>query len=85
MLARRLRRRLKLVGACEQYGNRAKGYGIVRKCRIVISFDRAGALVQWLKLPAWKVEDRDFEPDSGLQVSKKQFFSFSFTREDSIL
>ena len=31
-----------------------------------------GALVQWLKLPAWKIGDRGFEPHSGLQVSKKQ-------------
>ena len=37
---------------------------------------KAGALVQWLKLPAWKVGDRGFEPHSGLQVSmkKKCFF-----------
>ena len=34
----------------------------------------AGALVPWLKLPAWKVGDRGFEPHSGLQVSKKQCF-----------
>ena len=34
----------------------------------------AGALVQWLKLPAWKVGDRGFEPHSGLQVSKKKMF-----------
>ena len=27
--------------------------------------------MQWLKLPAWKVEDRGFEPHSDLQVSKK--------------
>ena len=33
---------------------------------------RAGALVQWLKLPAWKVGDCGFEPHSGLQLSKKQ-------------
>ena len=32
----------------------------------------AGALVQWLKLPGWKVRDRGFEPHSGHQVSKKQ-------------
>ena len=31
-----------------------------------------GAQVQWLKLPAWKVGVRGFEPHSGLQVSKKQ-------------
>ena len=46
---------------------------------------RAEALVQWLKLPAWKVGDRGFEPHSGLQVSKKQNVSFSLTRKDSIL
>ena len=28
-------------------------------------------MVQWLKLPAWKVGDRVFEPHSDLQVSKK--------------
>ena len=32
---------------------------------------RTGALVQWLKLPAWKVGDNGFEPHSGLQVSKR--------------
>ena len=30
------------------------------------------ALVQWLKLHAWKIEDRRFVPRSGIQVSKKQ-------------
>ena len=29
-------------------------------------------LVQLVKLPAWEVGDRGFEPHSGLQVSKKQ-------------
>ena len=29
----------------------------------------AGALVQWLKLPVWKVGDRGFEPHSGLPPS----------------
>ena len=33
---------------------------------------RAGILVQWLKLPAWKFGDRGFEPRSGIQVSKKK-------------
>ena len=30
--------------------------------------------MQWLKVPAWKVEDRELglEPRSGIQVSKKQ-------------
>ena len=46
---------------------------------------RVGALVQWLKLPAWKVGDRGFEPHFGLQVSKKQNVSSPLTREDSIL
>ena len=32
----------------------------------------AGALVQWLKLPAWKVGDRGFEPHSHIKVSKER-------------
>ena len=39
----------------------------------------AGALVQWLKLPAWKVDDRGLEPHSGLQVLKKQNVSSALT------
>ena len=35
--------------------------------------------MQWLKLPARKVGDREFEPHSGLQVSKKQKFSIPHT------
>ena len=46
---------------------------------------RAGALVQWLRLPAWDVGDRGFEPHSGLQVSKKQNVPSSLTHNDSIL
>ena len=42
-------------------------------------------LVQWLKLPAWKVGDRGFEPRSGIQVAKKQNASSLPTRKDSIL
>ena len=38
-----------------------------------------GALVQWLKLPAWEVE-----PHSGLRVSKKQNGFSSLTRKDSL-
>ena len=34
----------------------------------------AGALVQWLKLPAWKVGDRGLEPRSDIQVPKKTIF-----------
>ena len=46
---------------------------------------KAGALVQWLKLPVWKVRDRGFEPHAGFQVSKKQNVSSLLTRKDSIL
>ena len=45
---------------------------------------RAGALVQWLKQPAWKVGGCGFEPDSALQVSKKQNGSCPLTRNDSL-
>ena len=38
-----------------------------------------GAQVQWLMLPAWKVEDRGSFPRSGLHVSSP------LTRKDSIL
>ena len=40
----------------------------------------AGALVQWLKLPAWKVGDRRFEPT--LAFSMKQNVSSLLTRKD---
>ena len=50
-----------------------------------VRLDRAEALVQWLKLPAWKVRDRGFEPHSGLQVSKKQNVSSPLTHNDLIL
>ena len=45
----------------------------------------AGALVQWVKLPAWKVGHRGYEPHSVLPVSKKQNVSSPLTRKDSIL
>ena len=38
-----------------------------------------------VKLPAWKIGDRGFEPRSGIQVSKKQNVSSLLTRKDSIL
>ena len=41
--------------------------------------------MQWLKLPAWKVGDRVFEPHSGLQISKKHNVSSSLSCEDPIL
>ena len=34
-----------------------------------------GALVQWLKLAAWKVGDRGLEPHSSIEVSKKKCLS----------
>ena len=40
----------------------------------------AGDLVQWLKLPAWKVGDRRFVSHFGIQVSKKQHVSSLLTR-----
>ena len=42
-------------------------------------------LVQWLKLPAWKVGDRGFVPRSDIQVSRKQNVSSPLTRKDSVL
>ena len=44
-----------------------------------------GALMQWLKLPAWKVGDRGLEPHSGLEILKDQNVSSLFPRKDSIL
>ena len=46
-----------------------------------ISF-KAGALVQWFKLPALKVGDCGYKPRSGIQVSKKQNVSSLFPRKD---
>ena len=43
------------------------------------------AMVLWLKLPAWKVGDRGFEPHSDIPVSKKQNVSSPLTRKDLIL
>ena len=48
----------------------------------LIMYASRGALVQWLKLHAWKVGDRGFEPNSGLQVSKKQNFSLPLTHKE---
>ena len=46
--------------------------------KLFLANARAGALLQWLKLPACKVGDCGFEPHSGLQVSKKQNVSYRF-------
>ena len=40
------------------------------------------ALVQFLKLPAWKVEDNGFKANTGLQVLKKQNVSFPLNSKD---
>ena len=45
----------------------------------------AGSRLQWLKLPAWGVGDRGFEPHPGLHVLKKQNVPSPLTRQDSIL
>ena len=44
---------------------------------------RAETLVQWLYPPAWKFGDCGFEPNSGIQVSKKQSVSSPLTRKGS--
>ena len=52
----------------------------------VFGYGWAGALVQRLKLPAWKVGDRGFVPRAGIHLSKKQNdVSSPLTRKDSIL
>ena len=38
---------------------------------------RVGALVQWLKLPAWKVGDRGFEPHSSHHPQEVILVQFS--------
>ena len=58
---------------------------IRRKVSNAIMILQPGALLQWLKLPAWKAGDHGFEPHSGLQVSKKQNVSSPLIRKDSIL
>ena len=45
----------------------------------------AGALAQWVNLPAWKVGVHGFEPRSDIQFSKKQNVSSLLTRKYSIL
>ena len=66
-------------------------YSIIKKSMIsvvhvhLVVHARRVALVQWLKLPAWKVGNRGFEPHSGVQVSKKQNVSFMLTHKDLIL
>ena len=42
-------------------------------------------LVQWLKLPVWKVGDHGFVPRSRIQVSEEQNASSLLTRKDSAL
>ena len=54
-------------------------------CRFIITECGAVALVQWLKLPDWKVRYRGLEPHSGNKVSKKQNVSSLLTRIDLIL
>ena len=58
---------------------------ITNQHQLLFNTSGAGALVQWLKLSAWKVGDRGFEPRSGIQVSKKQNVRSLLTRKNSIL
>ena len=53
--------------------------------RMIVQVFGAGAPMQWLKLPSWKIGDREFKPHSGLQVSNKVNVSSSLARKDSIL
>ena len=54
------------------------------ECMHEWGFTPGGGLVQWSKLPAWKVGDRGFEPCSGIQISNKQNVSSPLTRKDLI-
>ena len=40
-----------------------------------------GGLVVWLKLPAWRIGDRGFEPRSDIQVLNTQNVSSPLTRK----
>ena len=42
-------------------------------------------MVQWLKLPAWKVGDRGFDPTLALKFQRNKNVSSPLTRQDSIL
>ena len=59
--------------------------GVCWNTAVAFQLRMARALVQWLKVPAWKVGNRGYEPHPGLQVSKKPIFSSPLTRKDSIL
>ena len=51
----------------------------------VVYQTRLEALVQWLKMPAWNVGDREFEHRFGIQVSKKQNVCSPLSRKYFIL
>ena len=53
--------------------------------RFQLAQDNAGALVQLLELPAWKVRDCGLESHSGIHVSKEENVSSPLTRKESIL
>ena len=56
------------------------------KKRLVLHYSsKDGALVQWLKLPAWKVEDRGFKPPLWPSSFIETNCFFPLTRNDSIL
>ena len=46
-----------------------RSFANVAACRVVSNPIWCG-MVQWSKLPAWKVRDRGLEPRSGIQVLK---------------
>ena len=54
---------------------------LVRFVTSRVLYDEAMALVQWLKLPAWKVWDRGLETNFGFRISKKQHVSSQLKRK----
>ena len=58
---------------------------VVGTNRTAVLRNGRGALVQWLKKPAWKIGDRGLEPHSGLRVQRNKNVSSPLTRKDSIL
>ena len=84
----RLALRSCLVGACEfdawctsWHCCHAETCGFGPDLAIMLQRKDGGVLVQWFKLPAWKVGGRGFKPSSGIQVSKKQKDSSPLNRK----
>ena len=48
--------------------------GNILPLKEVLNYPRAGALVQWLKLPPWKVGDRSLNPTLAFKFQRKKMF-----------